>query len=183
MKSEQMQFYFQLVEDQRNDFFRYIDEKVEDAWERPLTDKWSIGETVYHLVLMVRLVRRVSIFYLPVMQPYAHLRKKRPYQTKSHNIYEEYKQTKKRPMKAPFLLIPPNNLSQKYHFTEVWQLLNTETAKLKEKVAAIDERVAGQIRYPDPIAHYPNVIQSIHLVAIHEQHHFDLAVKYDQNQK
>lgn len=147
-----------------------------------MPDKWSVGETIYHLVLMVRLVRKFSTFYLPVMTLYANLRKARPYKTETYNIYAEYSQMKKRPMKAPFVLMPPKNVSQKYHFTDIQQLLDSETARLKNKLSRMDERVAGQIYYPDPIAHYPNVIQSIHLLAIHEQHHFDLTRKYLQQQ-
>ncbi|WP_085993279.1 DinB family protein [Oceanobacillus senegalensis] len=183
MKSKYIESYFQLVESQRKVFYGYIDELGEAPWKRPLPEKWSIGESLYHLMLMVRLVRRISIFYFPIMLPYAHFRSSRPYKTKIHNIYEEYNQMKRRPMKAPFLLMPPKNLSQKYQFTDVQELLTIETTKLKEKVINIDERVTGQIRYPDPIAYYPNVIQSIQLLAIHEQHHFDLMKKYNGNKR
>jgi len=171
--------YFELLEHQRDDFYRYLDETIKDPWERPLPDKWSVGETVYHLVLLLRLVRRFSGVYLPMMLPYAKLRRNRPYKTNIHNIYQEYTEKKTKPMKAPFVLTPPKNLSQKYHFKDIQQLLDTDTAKWKEKVTQMDEQIAGQIYYPDPVAHYPNVIQSVHLLAIHEQHHFNLVKKYE----
>lgn len=179
MTSKVIQSHFQLLESQRNIFFEKIN-IVKNPWERPLPDKWSVAETIYHLMLLARLVRRVSIFYLPLMLPYAHLRKTRPYETEIYNIYQKYNQTKKHAMKAPLVLTPPKNLSQKYQFEDIQRLLSAETAGLKVILSKYDEKVAGQIRYPDPIAHYPNVIQSVHLLAIHVQHHFNLLEKYMQ---
>lgn len=178
MKSKKIQSYFDLIEIQRDVFYQDIMNEIKDPWKRPQADKWSVGETIYHLMLLARLVRKFSSIYLPVMMPYGHLRKKRLYKTEIHNIYEAYNHVKKRPMRAPFLLVPPGILSQKYNFADVQELLRTETAQLKIKLSGIDEHVAGQIKYPDPIAHYPNIIQSVHLLAIHEQHHFTLVKKY-----
>lgn len=42
----------------------------------------------------------------------------------------------------------------------------------------IDQDVAGQIYYPDPVAAYPNLVQCVRLLAIHEQHHFTITKKY-----
>lgn len=81
-------------------------------------------------------------------------------------------------MPAPFLLKPPTDLAQKTALQEVQDLLDTETNKLKVQLDNIEENIAGQIYFPDPIAHYPNVIQSVHLLAIHEQHHFKIVRKY-----
>jgi hypothetical protein len=68
--------------------------------------KWSLAETVYHITLLARLVRRFSGVYVPVARPFARLRKKRAYQTDIHDIYKEYAQKKGRAMPAPFLLKP-----------------------------------------------------------------------------
>jgi hypothetical protein len=179
LDSKQIQAYFKLIENQRYDFYNTIAESGVDPQNRPLPDKWSVNETIYHLVLMVRLVRRFSSFYLPIMLPYGKLRKNRPYKIATYNIYEEFTQNKKKSMNAPFVLTPPKNIHQKKDLKELQQLLNFETDKLKNKLSKLDERVAGQIRYPDPIANYPNVVQSVHLLAIHEQHHFDLTLNYE----
>ncbi len=56
--------------------------------------------------------------------------------------------------------------------------LEQETDKLKAQVSGVEEAVAGHIYFPDTIAHYPNLIQCVHLLAIHEQHHFDITRKY-----
>ena len=176
MKSNDMEKYFTILKQQRGVF--YQDWNFNQAWERPLSDKWSIGETLYHLLLMVRLFRRFSTFYIPIMIPLGYLRKKRPYKTKSNNIYEEYKQNKNRPMNAPPLIIPPSGLAKKWNISEIMWQLDYETERLQSFINSIDQDVAGQIYYPDPIAHYPNLIQSIHLLAVHEQHHFQLTKKY-----
>jgi len=183
LKSREINRHFQQLSNQRQAFLTYIHENVEDPWQRSFPDKWSFGETTYHLMLLARLVRRVSTFYLPMMLPYAYLRKSRPFKTETHNIYKAYNQTKRKPMKAPFVLIPPANLYEKYSFQKVQQLLEKETDKIKKQLDGMEENIAGQIRYPDPVANYPNVIQSVHLLAIHEQHHFDLTIKYHQQKK
>lgn len=177
-----MEYYFQLIEKQRLDFYSYMEEAVYDPWKQPAPNKWSVTETMYHLMLLARLVRRFSAFYIPVMLPYAHWKKDKPFKKEIHNIYNEYKQVKKKAMKAPFVLTPPKNLKKKYSINEIQQLLQSETAKLKKMLVNMDEPIAGHIRYPDPVAYYPNIIQSIHLLAIHEQHHFDLYKKYHQKE-
>lgn len=56
--------------------------------------------------------------------------------------------------------------------TQLEELLTRETNEIKKLVQNIEENVAGHIVFLDPIAHYPNLIQSIQLLAIHEKHHF-----------
>ncbi|MEN2467912.1 DinB family protein [Ornithinibacillus sp. JPR2-1] len=180
MNSTYIENYFNLVEKQRVIFYQSVSKSNFGLWKRPLPDKWSVGETLYHVYLMVRLVRRFSTIYLPLAKPLARIRKHHPYQTSIHNIYVEYTQKKKGPMKAPYVLTPPKNLNQTYTLLDIQQLLINETNKFKNLVAELEEPVAGHIRYPDPVAHYPNVIQSVHLLAIHEQHHFSLTEGYIQ---
>ena len=55
---------------------------------------------------------------------------------------------------------------------ELEQLLVNETNAIKVCVQNIEENIAGHIVFLDPIANYPNLIQSIQLLAIHEKHHF-----------
>ncbi len=179
LKSKEINRHFQQLKKQREIFYNDCSLDFKHAWRRPLPDKWFIGETLYHLVLLVRLFRRFSVLYIPVMLPIAHLRKKKPYQSEIHNIYKEYKEKKKRSMSAPSLLVPPKDLKKDYRFKDVQELLEEETKKLMDVIESMEENVAGHIRYPDPIAYYPNLIQSIHLLAIHEQHHFDLVKKYE----
>ena len=68
-----------------------------------------------------------------------------------------------------------------YTLEELQQMLRNETHKLMKMTSNIEEYTAGNIYYFDPMAGNPNLIQSIHLLAIHEQHHFKLVKKY-QNQ-
>lgn len=178
LKSEQINRYLEHLKQQRDTFYGESGLDFGDAWKRPQPDKWSIGETVYHLVLMVRLFRRFSTVYVPVMLPVAHMRKNKPYKVATHDIYKQYNQQKKRPMNAPFLIKPPVGLDRKWSFEQVINLLDHETDKLTSSISDVEQDVAGQIYYPDPIAEYPNLIQSMHLLAIHEQHHFDLVKRY-----
>lgn len=72
-----------------------------EPWTEPKPGKWTVGETLCHLVLMVQLVRRFSIFYVPLMPPLLICVK-----TEIHDIFQEYHQKQKKPMKAPFVLNP-----------------------------------------------------------------------------
>lgn len=179
MKSDKMNMYFNQLITQREVFYNEAQLNFDDGWSRPLPDKWSIGETLYHLVLMTRFFRRLSNFYIPIMLPVAYARKRKPYPTETYNIYAEYQQKKERAMKAPAIINPPEGLEKKWNITEIQWFLEYESEKIYSLLKFIDEDIAGQIYYPDPIAHNPNLIQSIHLLTIHEQHHFDLIRKYD----
>ncbi|WP_175631838.1 DinB family protein [Virgibacillus siamensis] len=179
MKSQLMTEYFQQMERQREAFYHDQDVDFSRAFIRPFPDKWSIGETLYHLVLISRFFRRLSSVYIPVLQPVAYLRRKNPYPTEIHNIYREYNIKKQRPMNAPKLIVPPPGLAEKYNFEEIKEMLSFETVKLRMDLHHIKQDIAGQIYYPDPVAHCPNVIQSVQLLAIHEQHHFNLVRKYE----
>lgn len=170
--------YFNQLKAQREAFYNDKCLNFDDGWTRPLPEKWSIGETLYHLVLMTKFFRRVSIFYIPIMLPVAYARKKKPYPLETYNIYKEYNQKKRSAMKAPSVIKPPAGLDEKWNITEVQWFLEYETEKLYSLVKFMEEDLAGNIYYPDPIAHNPNLLQSIHLLAIHEQHHFDLTKGY-----
>ncbi|SHF66532.1 DinB family protein [Ornithinibacillus halophilus] len=176
--SNNFEDYFDRIQEQRKSFYQEMDSNVEDVWERPYPNKWSVAETVYHLYLLLRLFRRFSVIYMPIMYPLAVLRKNKPYPTDMNNIYIEYHQKKKKPMNAPLLLNPPKNLPRKKNYDEIKKLLERETNLLKANVLPMDERIAGQIYYPDPVAHHPNLPQSIQLIGIHEQHHFNLTKDY-----
>lgn len=178
LKSGILQKHFRLLKQQRIEFYQANEAVLEHPWKRPLPDKWSIGETLYHLFLMARLFRRFSNVYIPLNLPVASVRKTKPYQTELYNIYDEYNQKKKRAMKAPSVINPPTGLEKRWNITEIQWLLDYETEKLEFFLQPIHQDMLGQIHYPDPIAHYPNVIQSVHLLAIHEQHHFNLTEKY-----
>src|SRR5699024_292697 len=178
MKSVQMQQHFQQLEQQRTVFYHDPVIQASDPWKMPQPGKWSIAETLYHLILMVRMLRRFSYVYIPVMLPIAHLRRKKPYQTETYNLYEAFRDKKTRPMKAPFIVKPPTDLENKYSFTGIQEQLDMETKMLKERLQTIEEDIAGHIYYPDPIAEYPNLIQCVHLLAIHEHHHFKITKRY-----
>ena len=177
LKSEQMKLHFETLIQQRVNFYQTMKEKQEQVWRNPQPNKWSAAETLYHLLLMLRLFRKFSTFYIPLMLPIAK-RKNKDYQLEIHDIYLEYNQKKKKPMKAPFVLNPPKSLSEETSFDEISRLLEEETTLLYKNLKDIPEDAAGHIVFPDPIAYYPNLIQCIHLLVIHEQHHFNIVDNY-----
>lgn len=178
MKSEAIYSHFKLLKQQRKDFYSHSYESVEDPWKSLAPGKWSMGQTLYHLVLMVQVFRIFSKIYIPVMRPFACLFRNKAYKKTIRDIYGDYQQDNQKVMSAPFLIVPPNNLEEKYSIREIRKLLESETEQLMQELNEVEQSLAGHIRYPDPVADYPNLIQCIHLLAIHEQHHFELAKKY-----
>ncbi|MDX8047691.1 DinB family protein [Gracilibacillus sp. S3-1-1] len=178
MKSHHMQAHFQKLYVQRDEMEQKLVAFKGMEWERPLQDKWSWGETYYHLYLMLKNFRRLSKVYIPLTTPVAALRKSKPFTTHSPNIYEAYQAKKKKPMKAPFIIMPPKEIANNVSFDWLIEELNQETNQLEEIVATVPDDIAGHIRFPDPLANNPNLIQSIDLLGIHEKHHFLICDKY-----
>jgi len=78
-------------------------------------------------------------------------------------------------MKAPFILKP--KMKREYTLTELRGLLEEETEKLKTCVASLTKEQCYWIRYPDPVPDYPNVMQVVKLLRIHEEHHYRVVMK------
>src|SRR5699024_4855052 len=175
----QIDAYFNRLEKERILFYEDMGISPNEAWRQPWPGKWSVGETVYHLYLLARLLRKTSAVYIPIAMPMAYIRRKKPYVSTIHDIYKTYKKEKGKSMPAPSALVPHAGLKDKYNFTEVQNLLDVETGRLKRQLANISDDVAGHIRFPDPVANFPNVIQSVQLLGIHEKHHFDIVKAYE----
>ncbi|MDM5195663.1 DinB family protein [Bacillus hominis] len=172
MQSENIAKHFQTLYAQRSQFLSHLHSlSQEQLWYRPKKGKWSIGEHFYHLYLIARMLK-VAIKFSFTLIPYAKLRKNAPFATDIHDIYAEYKEKHGRGMKAPWILIPSKKIYYSMSAIELEKLLSRETDEIKKLVQNIEENIAGHIVFLDPIAHYPNLIQSIQLLAIHEKHHF-----------
>lgn len=178
MRSHSLGRHFKTLEQQRNMIFPRIKNLSQDElWKRPQADKWSIGETLYHLYLITKMLRIAAKFLIPSTILFAQIKKHKPFETEIHDIYKEYKEKKNRGMKAPFILDPPKNISRQWNFKGLNQLIYKETWKIETMVAEINEETAGHIIFPDPVAHHPNLIQAVQLLAIHEAHHFRIIEK------
>ncbi|MDC2867046.1 DinB family protein [Bacillus sp. BP-3] len=176
MKSESILHHFQILQQQRHCFFQKIEDiSSEQLWHQK-EGKWSIGEHLYHLYLITRMLK-VATKLSFVLIPYAKMRRKKSFQNQIHDIYAEYKEKHGKGMKAPFILVPPKKVSHALNKEELLVLLLNETNRLKELVENIEEGIAGHIIFFDPLANYPNLIQGIHLLAIHEEHHYKLIEK------
>ncbi|MGH0494777.1 DinB superfamily protein [Bacillus wiedmannii] len=172
MKSENISKHFHTLHVQRNEFLPHLHSlSQEQLWYRKEDKKWSTGEHFYHLYLITRMLK-VAIKFSLTLIPYAKLRKNTPFETEIHDNYAEYKEKHGKGMKAPWILIPSKKIYYSMNVTELEELLSRETDEIKKLVQNIEENIAGHIVFLDPIAHYPNLIQSIQLLAIHEKHHF-----------
>ncbi|SDD51282.1 DinB superfamily protein [Terribacillus halophilus] len=178
MRSDHMQMHFQTIYKQREAFFAENRNIQDTFWERPVSDKWSFGETYYHLYLMIKRFRQLNRIYLPAAVKLARMKKRRSFSVFSKDIYQEYKQKHHRPMKAPFLIVPPKEIQNRLSSNQLQSNITKETERLRDMLASIEDNIAGHIRYPDPIAHNPNLIQCIHILAIHEMHHFKISEAY-----
>ncbi|EEL48995.1 MULTISPECIES: DinB family protein [Bacillota] len=172
MKSESISRHFHTLHQQRSQFLPQLQSlPQEKLWHRNEDGKWSIGEHLYHLYLITKMLK-VAIKFSFTLLPYAKIRKNAPFATDIHDIYAEYKEKHGRGMKAPWILVPPKKVYYTMNGKELEQLLVNETNAIKVCVQNIEENIAGHIVFFDPIANYPNLIQAIQLLAIHEKHHF-----------
>jgi hypothetical protein len=172
MKSESMSKHFRTLTSQRDQFMLKIKPLSQDIlWHRKDDGKWSVGEHLYHLYLILRMVK-VATKLSFVLIPYAKMKRNKPFKTEIHDIYAEFKEKKGRGMKAPKILVPPKRIRHSMDWRELKELLLNVTSELKALVKHIEEDIAGHILFLDPIAKYPNLIQAIQLLAIHEKHHF-----------
>lgn len=73
-------------------------------------------------------------------------------------------------------IVPSKKVVAKYNGEELIQLIEKETEAIKARVVHMDEKLAGHIRFWDPVAYHPNLIQAVHLLYLHEYHHY-LVVK------
>ncbi|MFP7495257.1 DinB family protein [Terribacillus saccharophilus] len=178
MKSKFIKDHFDTIYKQRKTFEEDIYDYRGKEWIRPVSDKWSIGETYYHLYLLIKRFRQLNKLYIPIGKPFSLMWKHKPYKTDIEDIYSAYKAKKGKAMKAPNILQPPKNSESKPSLKQITKKLDMETEDLENMVAGMESECAGHIRYPDPLAHNPNLIQSICLIGIHEQHHFKLCKKY-----
>lgn len=85
---------------------------------------------------------------------------------------QRYPLKKGKGMPAPKILLPPKKICFVLSGCDIEHKLVHETLTLQKLVKDIEEDIAGHIRFPDPVAHYPNLIQAIQLLAIHEQRSF-----------
>lgn len=173
-----MNQHFQKIYRQREIVLEQLEHFAGMEWERPQQDKWSWGETYYHLYLMMKFFRRLSKVYVSIAKPFALLSKNKPFLTSHRNIYVLYQENNKKVMRAPIILVPPEREKIKFEFEELLVELDKETKRLESLVEGINDNIAGHIRFFDPLANHPNLIQSIDLLGIHEQHHFSLCQKY-----
>lgn len=177
MKSKSISKHFHTLTQQRCQFMTKIQSmSQEKLWYRKADGKWSIGEHLYHLYLIVRMLKIATKFSF-ILIPYAKMRRKTSFVSEIHDIYAEFKEKKGRGMKAPWILVPPKKIRNSMDGTDLVHLLLNETNEMKALVKNTEEDIAGHIVFPDPIAKYPNLIQSVQLLAIHEKHHFNIIEK------
>lgn len=138
---------------------------------RAVPDKWSVAESIYHCYLLLKLTRITSAYYLPVARFYMKIRRPRikRYIDDMENIY------RKKTMKAPFILKP--KMKREYTLVELRDLLEEETEKMKLCIESLAKEQCYWIRYPDPVPRYPNVVQVVKLLRIHEEHHYTVVIE------
>lgn len=172
MKSESISKHFHTLTQQRCQFMLNIQSLTQEKlWYQKEDGKWSIGEHLYHLYLILRMLKVATKFSL-VLIPYAKMKRNTKFATEIHDIYAEFKERKGRGMKAPWILVPPKKIRHSMDGRELERLLLNETNEMIALVKNIEEEIAGHIVFLDPIAKYPNLIQAIQLLAIHEKQHF-----------
>ena len=174
--NEEIRQAFDDLEALRDEYFK-TGEFNGDIHRRAQDDKWSIGEVVYHCCLLVKLTRQLSEVYLPMSRFFMKVGrfKTAEYNGEMENIYAGPT------MEAPKFLEP--DMDEKYSKGELRLMLEEETGKLKKLVQNLSDDEAYTIRYPDPVPDYPNVVQTVKLLMIHETHHYNVLMKREKRNK
>lgn len=148
-----------------------------NIYKRAEADKWSVGEVVYHCYLLLKLTRLVSEIYLPASKMIRRIGgfKVKVIHDTMDNIYAG--QT----MNAPRILNP--SMKREYSKGELRLMLESETEKILNIVRRLNNDDRLWIRYPDPVPGYPNVIQTIMLLKIHEMHHYRIVTEIEKSQE
>lgn len=169
-----MEKEFEELECIRNNYFS-TPEFNGEIYRRKEIDKWSIGEVIYHCYLLLKLTRLSTELYLPAAKLVKKIGEFDPvsYDGSMHNIYEGAT------MKAPRMLEP--KMKKDYSKGELRLMLEAETSKLKRLVENLKDEEAYWIRYPDPVPGYPNIVQAVKLIKIHEAHHYEVLMRRERD--
>ena len=135
MKCKYMKSHFDTIYRQREKFDKQILAYKETEWIRPMSEKWSIGETYYHLYLLLKRFRQLNKVYIPVSKPIGSIRKQKPFKTELEDIYQAYREKHGKPMRAPSILQPPKNIEGRLEFDQLKQNLHKETVQLEKMVS------------------------------------------------
>ena len=166
---------FDELEALRNEYFK-TPEFNGEIYRRKVPDKWSIEEVLYHCYLLLKYTRMASEVYLPAGRLGLKLSCSRP---KIYNDYMNNIYAGDEPMPAPRMLIPKVN--NDYSKGELRLMLEQETSKMKKLVSKLSKDEAYWITYPDLVPRYPNVVQTVKLLKIHEAHHYNVLIKRERN--
>ncbi len=171
MRSPTLQAHFRLIQSQRTAIYeRLAGCSREELWAPLAPGKWSRGEHLAHLARTLELIRKIARIAIPLLTPFAWLFRNRPFERHSPDVYAEYEQKHGRPMKAPSLIVPARR--PEMDLDPLRAELQRQTVKLEALLVRVPEEIAGHIRFLDPPGHNPNLIQAVHILAIHEAHHF-----------
>lgn len=167
---KELESMFEELEKVRNDYFE-TESFNGDIFNRVEKDKWSIGESIYHVYLELKMLRRIMNFTRPLLQLYTKVRKPKVTEkrTELENFYE------KRQVPAPFILSPKKR-DKDYSKGELREMLENETEKYKDAVRNLDERVLFGLNFKTPFGDM-NVFQLIKIALIHERHHYEVVLK------
>lgn len=137
-----------------------------DIHTRVQEEKWSIAESVYHCYKLLKLTRIALQIYLPFAKPVVKILPEVSRNSTMTNIYEA------KVMTAPTILRP----GEVRHLSkgDLRHLLETETEKIKSLIQNLTDKEIYGIRLPDPVPNFPNILQIVKLIVIHERHHYNV---------
>lgn len=167
----ELKVIFEKIESMRNAYFSSAPFNG-DIHTRVSPDKWSIAESIYHCYKLLKLTRIALQIYLPISKPIVKILPSVNHNHRMSNIYEG------KTMQAPFVLIP-GDVS---HFNkgDFRNMLEKETDLIKSLVRNHTEKEILCIRLPDPVPNFPNILQTIKLIEIHERHHYKIVSERQQ---
>lgn len=166
--------YLDLLDAQREAAFAALDAvSDEQIWQRPAPKEWCIGEILNHNTLVIASILPFVRFAWWAFRWWGRLRRGRPYQTDTHDVYRE----ETFPMWVGFVWTPRHNPRRPVPLEQ----LKAETRGLHQQVRDFytgkDEAVLGHVSLYDPLIGSLNLIVCLRVGLYHDQLHYDDVIK------
>lgn len=162
--------YLDLMRRQREAMFAELEGiGHEELWQRPAEKEWCVGETLDHLrVINGSLLKWFKVAWF-LWQPWAKLRRHRPYQVEIDNVYER----PNFPMSAGWIWPPKYTPKRPTTLATLEENLESLYRDLVAFYADKDPALLGHVVMYDPPIGRVNLIQGLRVNVYHDELHFN----------
>lgn len=172
MSREQIERRFEALDALHRGYAEeFGDLTLEQLWTPPAEGKWSIGQSLQHLIQLLRISKYVLAYLRPLFWAASLVKLRRSYPTEFEDIYA----TMKKPYPAPVVFdsakMGASIPGQDATIPELVDLLRSEARQLRAQTAWMSDADAGNCYTFHPVAGIINFHQTLGFLEVHERHH------------